>query len=252
MPSHLKRHLVLGGSQGIGFAYAMWFAKHGAEVTIVARTACDLDKACAELRTMGAKAKALVADVLDKQALEDLLESIPRNSLDAIFIGGPSPPPGFLFAPSQNAPAPKIGVTPEEFGRATYICLNYPYRVLNWACATQQASKLITILSSSASKEPSSHHRFWSSAVLRRALDDIVNDIVQTGVFQGQIDVWRPKVVWTRLAERYAATIVSEEDSATPRERLAADFGLNSIPMPDAYVEQCINFSLGDMSSYRQ
>ena len=66
-----KRVVVTGGSKGIGRAVAERFAAEGADVSICARNAGDVDAAVAKLRGKGVKAfgRALrMATTLDERA----------------------------------------------------------------------------------------------------------------------------------------------------------------------------------------
>lgn len=65
-----KRALVTGGSRGIGLGCSVALAEHGAEVTIAARSADEVDAAVAALRGEGWKAKPLILDMTDICALE--------------------------------------------------------------------------------------------------------------------------------------------------------------------------------------
>ena len=69
-----KRALVTGGTRGIGLAAAAVLAESGAAVTIVSRTATDVDQAVADLRGAGHGAEGLALDVTDTGAVEDFIE----------------------------------------------------------------------------------------------------------------------------------------------------------------------------------
>ncbi|MEM1314114.1 MAG: SDR family oxidoreductase [Pseudomonadota bacterium] len=62
--------LVTGGSKGIGRACADLFAAEGANVSICARNAGEVEAAVAELSATGVKAHGQAVDVADKAALE--------------------------------------------------------------------------------------------------------------------------------------------------------------------------------------
>jgi len=64
-----KRALVTGGGRGLGLAAATALAQAGAEVTLVARSAEQLEAACAALRAQGGQADFLVLDVTDPVAV---------------------------------------------------------------------------------------------------------------------------------------------------------------------------------------
>lgn len=73
-----RRALVTGASSGIGLGAATALAEAGAEVTLVARRAAELDAVRDAIRSAGGKAKALALDVTD----------LGRTG-DAVAEGGP-------------------------------------------------------------------------------------------------------------------------------------------------------------------
>lgn len=64
-----RRALVTGAGRGIGLAGAHALAQAGAQVTLVARSAAEIDAACAAIRATGAAADAGVLDVTDSRAV---------------------------------------------------------------------------------------------------------------------------------------------------------------------------------------
>lgn len=68
-----RRALVTGAGRGIGLACAAALAEAGAHVTLVARTAAQIEDAAAAIRAAGGQATALVLDVLDPEATQAAL-----------------------------------------------------------------------------------------------------------------------------------------------------------------------------------
>jgi NAD(P)-dependent dehydrogenase (short-subunit alcohol dehydrogenase family) len=71
---HAQVILVTGASQGIGRAIATTFARHGAQVALVARSADRLDQAVAEIEGQGGQALALPADVTDEAQVTQMVK----------------------------------------------------------------------------------------------------------------------------------------------------------------------------------
>ena len=69
-----KVSVVTGASRGIGRAIALGLADAGSDVAVAARTESDLDTLVKEIEGLGRKALAVPTDVLDRSAIETLLD----------------------------------------------------------------------------------------------------------------------------------------------------------------------------------
>jgi NAD(P)-dependent dehydrogenase (short-subunit alcohol dehydrogenase family) len=69
-----KVAVVTGGGKGIGKAIALAFAKEGADVVIAARTEAALKEVAAEIKALGRKSLAVVADLSDFSQPQKLVE----------------------------------------------------------------------------------------------------------------------------------------------------------------------------------
>src|SRR5215475_13172971 len=65
-----KSVVITGGSRGLGLELARLFAKEGAHVTLIARTAAALDKARIELEKSGARVLVIPCDVRDQKQVD--------------------------------------------------------------------------------------------------------------------------------------------------------------------------------------
>src|SRR5438270_13761983 len=66
--------LITGGSKGIGRRCADLFAEEGANVSICARTAAEVEQSVAELKAKGGKAFGQALDVADSVAIASWVE----------------------------------------------------------------------------------------------------------------------------------------------------------------------------------
>jgi NAD(P)-dependent dehydrogenase (short-subunit alcohol dehydrogenase family) len=97
-----RRALVTGAGRGIGLAAAAALAEAGAEVTLAARSAAEIEDAAAALRAAGGRADALAIDVTDVAAVRAALAARPPFHVLVNNAG-------------TNRPAPFTDVTPEDF-----------------------------------------------------------------------------------------------------------------------------------------
>ena len=70
-----KTALVTGGGTGIGEAIAIDLAKAGVEVTICGRRTAPLEDTVSQIEAKGGKARFLVADMTDPEAIEKLAKT---------------------------------------------------------------------------------------------------------------------------------------------------------------------------------
>jgi len=97
-----RRALVTGAGRGIGFALAAGLAEYGAQVTLCARSAAELEGAAAAIREQGGSAQALALDVCDTAAVRRAIAALPAFDILVNNAGG-------------NRPAPFLEVTEEDF-----------------------------------------------------------------------------------------------------------------------------------------
>ena len=71
--------VVTGGGRGIGRAVALAFARQGAQVAVMARTASQLDEVVASIQAEGGQGLAIPCDVTDPAAVEQAMDEVVRH-----------------------------------------------------------------------------------------------------------------------------------------------------------------------------
>jgi NADP-dependent 3-hydroxy acid dehydrogenase YdfG len=194
MSSPDEWHLVLGATAGIGRAYADHFARLGASLEIVARTAADLNRAAEEMFRLGAsRCVVRVGDVLDERFRATLQDRLDDPDLKSVYVGGPSPR-AVTFRHAGT----------DDYVDAAAIVVAYPLDILR-RLNERESALTVVIVSSSAAVEPLTHRvPFFTSALLRRSLDAACAASVELFPPSVRVLLWHPRVVLTRLSTAYA------------------------------------------------
>ncbi len=96
-----KRALVTGAGRGIGLASALALARYGADVTLLARSADEIDAAAAQVRDLGAAADALPLDLRDIDGLTAALAARPAYDI-LVNSAGMNRTAPFLDVPQKD------------------------------------------------------------------------------------------------------------------------------------------------------
>ena len=104
--------VITGASAGVGRAVAQKFAKHGAHIALLARSADGLEAARKEVEEVGGKAIAIIVDVADAEHVEAAAEKI-EAELGKIDI--------WVNNAMVSVFSPIKEMTPEEFRRVTEV-----------------------------------------------------------------------------------------------------------------------------------
>lgn len=223
------RHLVLGGSTGIGFAYAERYARLGHRLVIVARDAIKLEAAREKLvRTRASSVETRCCDLTTgaRQTLLDSVLQTPRFS--TVFIGGPGPVAGS---------SAEICVNDHQSAREA--CVAYPCEVIDLGDRLLGPGGRFVILSSSAADEPFPGHRFYLSALYRRELDNcLATRAARLGSLKIDLLILKPKLVLTPLSESYASAIDAHR---SPEDTLARIFTVPKIQTPTEFMQATLS-----------
>lgn len=223
--------LVLGGTAGIGHAYAMTCANAGHAVYLVARDAAGLSAAATRLGAAGASDVQFCAGDLNdaefRSSLRTALNAKGLLPLRSILIGGPSPPAGTLNQ-----------VTLGDMDAGYDICVRYPLEIMRWALEGALAvGGEVIVVSSSVSKEPVPGTRFAVSALFRRTLDELANELQTRFETSGRtLVIWRPRVVVTRLSLAYAQRLSGAVNMLDQIEFLRRLFDVARVPTAAEFV----------------
>lgn len=120
-----KHTLITGAGSGIGRATAIAFAKEGASVALLGRTVSQLDEAAEEVKSCGAEAIVLKADVSNANEMQKAFEKFGDiwGQLDVLFVN----------AGVNGVWAPIDELTPEEWDQTLNINLKGAFLTLKYA-----------------------------------------------------------------------------------------------------------------------
>jgi NAD(P)-dependent dehydrogenase (short-subunit alcohol dehydrogenase family) len=118
-----RRALVTGAGRGIGLAAAAALADAGADVTMVARSASEIEAAAQAIIAAGGQATATTLDVLDLKAVETFFD---RQSAFDILVNNAG----------TNRPKPIVDVTHDDFDTVLNLNLRSAYFVAQGAIKT--------------------------------------------------------------------------------------------------------------------
>lgn len=222
--------LVLGGSEGIGFSFAKRLAHKQGHLILIARRRKGLLTAKRKLLDCGARdVKIIAGDLLCSKFRIRLFRRLAKTNISKLFIGGPSPP---LLDKSK--------VSARSARAAFECCVTYPVQTLMFALGLEARSPLkIILLSSSTSTEGTSRSPFFLSALFRgvgeTALLRVKRSYSKKGV---SFQIWRPRVVFTPLAQRFARGLHGFGTQRSLKGRLSVFFKNCKVPTADEYVDE--------------
>lgn len=124
-----RRALVTGAGRGIGLAAAAALADAGAHVTLIARSAVEIEAAAQAIIAAGGEAAATTLDVLDLDALASFLGDLPAFDIVVNNAG-------------TNRPKPIMEVTHDDFDAVLNLNLRSAYFVAHNAIKAMIRDKI--------------------------------------------------------------------------------------------------------------
>jgi NAD(P)-dependent dehydrogenase (short-subunit alcohol dehydrogenase family) len=133
-----RRAVVTGAGRGIGAAAAAALAEAGAHVTLIARTAAEIQGVAAEIKANGGDAEATPLDICNNATLEDVLEE--RPPFDILINNA-----------GTNRPRPFLEVTEDDYDTITSLNLRAAFFTAQFAARRMvQAGKQGSIINISS------------------------------------------------------------------------------------------------------
>jgi len=152
--------LITGAGRGIGRAIAIGLAQAGAKVGITARTTAELDEAVEAIQNAGGQARAIVADLMHKDAPAAIVTQMTATfgPIDILFnnagIG------------SSSDPKPVADFDDDFWERTLYLNLTVPYKLSKAVLPGMRARKWgrIVNVASINGKMPSFHGAAYAAS----------------------------------------------------------------------------------------
>ena len=159
-----KVAIVTGGGRGIGKAIALTLAEAGADVTVVARTAEQIEQTAKEIRQLGRKSLAIAMDVTKedqvKEAVEQTISQFGKVDILVNNAGIGSPWKPIAFITGARFPGWELAgdtwneqITPEEWHQVIDTNLTSTFlfaQAVGPHMLRQKKGKVINISSNSA------------------------------------------------------------------------------------------------------
>lgn len=224
--------LVCGGTSGIGFAFALHFAKKGCNLTVLSRDkSFSLESIKQELLYAGAQSVQMVTcDLLDSIERGLVFARLASNSkFSYIFLGGPGPVAG-----SQNQ------IESSDVVQSYNACVSYP---IHWHKVFFNHlipnCEIWVLSSSTVNEESTKNHPFYLSTIFRKATSAIIKEWREQNMIVNSLT---PRVVITPLSMQFGEKLADGSKYSNPIVALEAFFEIDEIPTAEEYISQEIEY----------
>ena len=152
-----KNAIITGASRGIGKAIALALAAEGCNVALVSRSETELKEVCAEAKTFGVQALAIVLDMEDMSNLKQVVEkTLSAFTMIDVLINNA----GYCV------PAEFLDVSEELYDKHFFINLKAPFFLTQYVLNSMKENgegHIINISSAAALEIPSFHSAYGAS-----------------------------------------------------------------------------------------
>lgn len=205
--------LVTGAGRGIGAGIARAYARAGADLVLVARTATDLDDVAAAVRTMGRTASVIPADLTDVSRAAKIVEHAiaHHGRLDILVnnVGG-------------AMPASYLNTTPEDLDEAFHFNVAAPFELTKRATPYLLASGRGSVLNITSRMDRLTARGLVTYGTVKAAFTQLTRLLAAELAPGIRVNGIAPGVVETgALSEVLTDELRARIVSATPLHRLA-------------------------------
>lgn len=153
-----KIAVIYGGAGAVGSTAARTFAREGAHVTLVGRTAATLDRVAGEVRAAGGQAETAVVDALDPAAVDAHLDALVARTGRVDVVLNATHPGAVMGVPLRE-------MTVDDFARSgtTSIRLNFAIGTAAARRMTATGAGVILTLSTSTTVLSGRDRRYHAS-----------------------------------------------------------------------------------------
>ncbi|MDP6454655.1 MAG: SDR family NAD(P)-dependent oxidoreductase [SAR202 cluster bacterium] len=202
-----KTALVTGGGRGIGRAIALAYAQEGADVAVVARTSTEIEEVAAEIRALGRKGVALIADLTISQDVQEIFQAAVEGlgKVDVLVnnAGGYR-----LYTSNLAHQVPVLEITEEEWRRVLDANLTTAFLCCKAALPhmMERRSGAIINMSSGVATKGRAGGAAYSAAksAVERLSESLADEVREFGI---AVNTLTPGWVLTRPNDDYDAEV---------------------------------------------
>jgi 2-hydroxycyclohexanecarboxyl-CoA dehydrogenase len=228
--------LVTGAASGIGLGVARRLVAHGHAVALVDRDGAAAEKEAADLSSQGFKAKAYMADVADRGAVQGAFSEV-RQELGPVTI--------LVTSAGIESFDAVLDITPEKWDHILAVNLTGTFTCMQLAVSdmiTDGWGRIVTISSSSAqSGAPNMAHYVASKGGVIGLTKALARELAGNGITVNTIP---PTLVDTPMA-RHAAEVGNVPDIDVMGQHVP----LGRAGLPDDIAAMC-GFLCSDEAGY--